>query len=308
MAANPSRATLATAPAAPCAEAARQQALLAALWPGAADATPDGAGLSRDRAARPLSELLVASDTLPVARGLQAYRFNAGAVAERALGAAYPVLRAQLGAEAFASFARAFWQACPPARGDLATFGGDALAAFLAADPQLVDVPWLADLARLEATVARAESAADATLDAAARRASLQRLADTDPADLRLQLAPGAAVVASRWPIASLHAAHDVQGARDGPGPVPADPAALDAVRARIAAGDGEHAFTWRAGWRARVAAVDTATAAFLSACVAGRALAAALDAAGDPDFRFDTFLARALADEWLDGLFTLTP
>jgi hypothetical protein len=261
-------------------ELARQQALLAALWrmPGGTC----GALQACTRSARAGDE-----------RGLQAYRANAGAAAERALASSFPVLQALVGAESFAALARAFWHARPPARGDLAWLGAE-LADFVAHDPQLADVPYLADVARLEWLVARAECAADAPGSAPERLASLQVLADFAPGELTIALAPGAAVLRSAWPVASLWHAHRPE----------APPAALDAARARVAACRGETVFVCRPEWAVRVEEVDEASACFLEALVDGRDLAHALAAAMrvDADWSFEAWLARAIGAGWMAG------
>jgi hypothetical protein len=283
------------------AEAARQQALVAALWPAAGE-------LAVGDAQRALAGHLDAAAAVPASRGVLAYRNNGGAAAERALGATFPVLRALIGADDFASFARAFWFTCPPQRGDLAELG-DALPAFVENDPQLHDVPYLADVARLERAVARAEGAADDEVPRDAGLGSLQRLADTDPSALRLRFAPGAAVLRSRWPVGSLWLAHDTSGPRDADATPAVDAAALADAQAMLAAGEGECALAWRDGWRVQVACVDTATAAFLEAAAAGADLATALDradAAGE--FRFDAWLIQALASGLLRGAAPVTP
>ena len=82
-------------------------------------------------------------------RGLLTYQSNGLALAERALGAAYPVLAQLIGDESFAPLARQVWRQQPPQRGDLAFWGGG-LAAFIEAAPQLADEPFLADIARVE--------------------------------------------------------------------------------------------------------------------------------------------------------------
>lgn len=140
-------------------EAARQQRLLAALAGG------DDAGFE--------------------ALGLAAYRANAAAVAERALAAACPTVQQLLGDESFSAVARRLWQVAPPARGDLAQWGG-ALPGLLAEDEALGDEPYLADVARVDLAVHRAEMAADATLDPA----RLAMLGEADPAGLRLHWRP----------------------------------------------------------------------------------------------------------------------
>lgn len=245
-------------------EAARQAALMAALQ--AREAVPPPGLREQGERAR---------------RGLGAYRANAAALAERALQARYPTVAAMLGAEDFAALARALWRAEPPVRGDLALWG-DGLPAFIEAERDLAPWPWLADSARLDAAVACCEAAADAQTE----RASLALLAGEDPAALRLRLRPGAALLASAWPIATLHAAH--HGGAD-----------LEAARAALAAGRGEAVLVAREGWRARVSALDAPDFAWMRALAQGATLAAALAAAG-PIFVFDAWLVRALQQGWL--------
>jgi hypothetical protein len=238
------------------AEAERQQRLLQALW------SREDHGLAP--------------------AGLQAYRANAGAAAERALAAACPTVQQLLGDEAFAALARALWQRCPPQRGDLALWGGE-LPALLAEAEALRDEAYLADVARLDLAAHRAETAPDADLDPA----SLARLADGDPERLRLRLASGAVLIVSPHPVATIWLAHRSTGAdRFAP------------VRAAFDAGRGEIAFVWRRGWRGDVAVLDAAEAAFMQALLDGADLGTALDAA--PGLDFEAWLARALRAQWL--------
>lgn len=247
-------------------EAWRQQLLVRALW--------------RDDDA--VQAWLRPPARAGVEQALGAYRGNAAAAAVRTLAASHPTLAALVGDESFAALARHHWQAEPPQRGDLGLWG-EGLADFVAGRASLADEPYLPDCARLDWAVHRATRAADA----APQPASLQRLADDDPARLRLQLAPGAALVASAFPIASVWHAHH----RD---------AGFAGVRAAFAAGRGETAFVWRdAAHAVQVAAVSVLDAPFLEALRAGHTLADALDRAGD-GFAFDAWLARALSDGWL--------
>lgn len=256
-------------------EALRQQQLLRALW------REPGAPLALRGWIAPVPDAEL---------GLAAYRGNAGAVAERALAVAYPTVAALVGDDSFAALARDFWQQRPPQRGDLGEWG-DALPAFLADVQGLADEPYLSDSARLDWAVHRASRAADAP----ETTPRLERLAQHDPAQLRLALAPGSALVDSRWPVASIWQAHQ----RD-------DAQRFDAVRAAFDAGRGEAAFVVRQGLAARVHALDAADAAFTRALLAGASLAAALDAS--PDFAFDRWLARALAERWLAAVDLLQP
>jgi hypothetical protein len=221
-------------------------------------------------------------------RGLAAYQANAGASAEKALSASFPTVRALVGDDAFAGLARALWHRHPPTRGDLAWFGGS-LPGFIADDEQLADVPYLPDMARLDWALARAESAADAQV----APASLALLGEADPADVALALAPGAAVLPSRWPVVTLYQAH--HGASEGA----ADP--FGPARAALAAGVAETALVWRYGWKACVLAVGPGEERFLRAVLQSQPLSKALESAG-PDLDFAATLQSGLQHGWLAG------
>jgi Putative DNA-binding domain len=249
-------------------EAERQQALLRTLWrdadPRALHASPLRAGAEA---------------------GLAAYRANAGALAERALGAAFPTVAALVGAESFAALARDLWQHNPPECGDLGEWGA-ALPDFIAASADLASEPYLADNARLDWQVHRAARAADddgAPLD-------LQALAEADPARLRLVLRAGSALITSAWPVVVIWQAHQLD---------PATPDRFAAVRAAFDAGQREAAWVWREGWAVRVQALNDPAAAFTRALLDGRTLDDALDLSG-PGFELDTWLARAIGSRWI--------
>jgi hypothetical protein len=250
-------------------EALRQHMLIRALW--------------RDDAA------LQGWTRRPTAEGLAVYRSNAGALAERALGSAYPTTAALIGAESFAALARHLWHQHPPVHGDVGEWG-DALPAFIADSEQLANEPYLADCARLDWAVHAATRAAEAN---AAWPPALDALATTEPSQLRLQLKPGAAVVESRWPIVAIWQAHH-------------DSEPFDSVRAAFAAEQAQTALVWRDdGFAIHVEALGSrADVAFTAASIDGRSLAAALDAAGE-SFSFERWLERALRSRWLIALVT---
>ena len=255
-------------------EAQRQQQLLAVLR-GNAPLQAVSAWL-RDSAAR-------------AQRGLQAYAANAGALAERALSAAYPTIAELVGAASFAALARACWQAHPPLRGDVAQWG-DALPGFIAADRQLAGEPYLADVARLDWAVHSAEQASDTGETAI----GLDRLASEDPDRLCLHLAAGTALLTSPHPVATIWLAHRSSAAeRFAP------------VREAFARGLAEHALVWRQGYKAQVSALPEAAAGFTRAVLAGLSLGQALDSAGT-DFSFEAWLLAALQQGWLASVDTL--
>ncbi|GAB4205741.1 MAG: hypothetical protein Fur0019_08120 [Tibeticola sp.] len=223
--------------------------------------------------------------------GILAYRSNGHASAARALAAAYPALRALVSPESFDVLARRYWHHAPPQCGDLARWGAG-LAEFLAGEPALADVPYLPDVARAEWALHRAATAADGV----AEPASFALLGSTDPAALRLRLSPGAALVSSRWPVASLILAHQSD---------PPDPLDLREAAALLRAGVSEDVFIWRCGLQPKLRALEETAAARLRAALAGASLQNILDA--NPDSLDDAlgWLASGIQEGWLLGIDT---
>jgi hypothetical protein len=97
-------------------------------------------------------------------------------------------------------------------------------------------------------------------------------------------------VLASAWPIATMHAAHR-------------DPAAgFDVVRAALKDRRAEQVLVARSGWRGVVHPIDALTFAWTRDLLAGCDVSAALDRAG-PMFDFAGWLARALRGGWLQDV-----
>ena len=219
--------------------------------------------------------------------GLWVYRANAHALAERALTSAFPTLTALLGADDFKHMAREFWHAAPPQCGDIGEWGGT-LPDWLRAHPGFASWPYLGDCAQLDWLRHCCERAADASLDSA----SLSLLESHDPQHLTLVLRPGLAVFDSRWPVASLYAAHQ------------ADATGFATVRDAIAEQRGEIALVARHGWRAAVHRIDGPTCAWTHDLQAGASLGDSL-ARATTGFDFTAWLTRALAQEWLECVAT---
>ena len=256
-------------------EAQRQQTLLAALARRGDDA----------------ASLLLRETGERGALALGAYRANASALADRALAAAFPSVQAMVGADDFKPLAGEFWRSHPPLCGDMGEWG-DAFPAWLQAHPAFIEWPYLGDCARLDLALHRCERAADGALDAA----SLSLLESTDPQHLLLRLMPGAALLVSVWPVATIHQAHHV-------GEHQSDNA-FDAVRAALAQPRelrAEAVLVARKGWRALVHCIDAPTARWTERLLAGANIAEALEHAGD-GFDFAAWLARALRESWLKG------
>jgi hypothetical protein len=248
--------------------AEQQQALLRALWAP----RPDDAAASL----RGHLDFDGAVGWQRSVRGLRAYRSNGRELAQRALAAAYPGVARLLGDAHVGPLARSLWLAHPPARGDLAQWGGD-LPGHIERLPELAQAePHLADVARVEWALHCSATAQDAEADTA----SFSLLAQRDPATLTLRLSPATTCVESRWPVASLLIAL-----------LQPEPVDVDGWLQRAA----ETALVWRAGLRPRLRPARAAEPAFIAALQERRSLLDSLDAA--PGFDLAGWLGDAVHD-----------
>lgn len=229
-------------------------------------------------------------DALPLLAGDQArnrgllsiYRATSIANATAALRLAYPVCRRITGDAFFDALARRYRSAEPSPEGDLNRYG-EHFAAFLGDFEPVRELPYLPDVARLEWSVHRATTAADA------RPSGSELFAGLTPealADLRLNITPGFALHASRWPVADIWLQHQ--------------PEAGDAFDIDLDL--PQHAVVWREGYRVRVCALGPATHALWRAVLDGMPVgeAWAVASASDPAFDLAAAVSQAIACGWL--------
>ncbi len=214
-----------------------------------------------------LPALLPLVDNAHPVQRLAVYRGNLYGNCLGALAGAYPVVRAILGEGFFDAMGREFLRAYPSASGDLNALGAD-LPQFIAAFAHTRDLPYLADVARLEWLAHRAYFAADA------QAFPISKLAvAADPGALRPVLAPACALLESAWPVADIWNAHKDPDA---------DPCAVD-----LKAGP-QRVLVHRPLWRVEVTRLPRGDYRFLCAAASGVALADALEAALAEDAGFD--------------------
>lgn len=198
------------------------------------------------------------------------YRNNVAVSLIAAIEARFPACRRIVGDDFFRGLARAYVAERPP-RSPLMMFYGDAFPDLVARDPALSELPYLADVARLEAARTRAYHAADAV------PLGLSAFAALDPADLAhvaIALHPSLEIVASRYPVVAIWA----MNAGEAPlGPV-GDWAAEDALVVRPAL-------------EVVVRKLPPGGAAFLAALGRGQPLGDAAQTALDADAAFDLTL-----------------
>jgi hypothetical protein len=170
---------------------------------------------------------LLAGDPGQNAARLALYRGTVLANSIGALRQHFPVLEQLLGESFFEGLARAFWQAMPPACGNLALFGAQ-FPLFIESFEPTAHLPYLSDVARLEWAVHQAEDAADMPVDAVSE----------EPAVLSM---PGTSVLVSDHPIAHIWLAHQPDSQFD-----------ISNIT-----WTAQGALVFRAGWRVQVAPLD---------------------------------------------------
>ena len=152
-------------------------------------------------AALPAPEGLQDAQARPAGRRFAVYRNNVAHSLREALAQGFPACAAILGPANFNAIAGAY-QASNPPQSPLLMLYGKGFAGFLAT-LDLPDMPWLADLARLEYALRCAYHAADAA------PLPPQALAAVAPAalpGLRLHLAPAVRLLRSAYPLLAIRA------------------------------------------------------------------------------------------------------
>jgi uncharacterized protein len=207
------------------------------------------------------------------------YRGNVRANCGKALAGAYPIVRKIVGDSFFEALAARFIAEHPSASGDLNQYGAE-MAAFLGVFEPVLDLPYLADVARMEWLAHRAYFAGDTADFHAQRLAALAGEAER----LYATLAASCGLLASDWPLGRIWTVHqdDYSGSVD-----------VDLCRG------GERILVHRPHWGCLVQALAPGDFAFLSSCAAGAELGCALEAAcaADADFQPGQALAR-----WIDA------
>lgn len=230
----------------------------------------------------------IEDDGLAAAARVAIYRHHVLTSLTEVLAGVYPVVRRLVDPRFFAYAADVFIRREPPASPCLCEYGAS-FADFLGAFPPCRDLPWLADVARLEWALSRSADATDAVaLDAR----GLASLSAEESAALRLSFDPSVGYLRSRWPVDEIWRAHQTDGT----------PAEVDvstgAVELEIRRLDDDVVLR----------RLDAATGAFRRSLAGGHPIAVAAEAALSIDAGFDLPAAIvSLLDEEIVAGFTLT-
>jgi len=208
------------------------------------------------------------------------YRNNVTVSLIDALADTFPVLQALVGEEFFRAMAKVFALANPPRSAVMACYGGE-FPDFVDAFPPAASVPYLADVARLEMARVLAYHAGDA---APVPAETLQNtLATPDQLGrLRFTLHPSAHMLASRFAVLSIWAAH--QGSLH-----------LSAVNPDVP----QSALVFRHGLDVNALEIPGGFATFIGALQDSLPLSDAAARASELDADFDLSTALALLLRW---------
>jgi len=213
---------------------------------------------------------LAAPQGKPVQKRFAVYRNNLRAGLIETLRARFPATCKIVGEDFFKAAARCFALAKPP-RSPLIMFYGDEFPDFLAGFEPAQELPYLADVARLEAARTHAYHAPDAEpLEANA----LKAIAPEHLPKLRFVLHPSLRIVASNYPIVTIFAMNS--------GEQPLAP---------ITDWQGEDALIIRPRWEVSVRALPSGGKAFLQSLAAGEPLEYAAQVALAANESFDLAL-----------------
>jgi hypothetical protein len=139
----------------------------------------------------------VAGDTIPAAARLNVYRHHVFESLGAALAATFPTVQALVGADFFRGLARAFVGHALPVQPVLSEYGAD-FPAFVAGYDAARDLPYLADVARLDWAL---NLAFHAPLGGRLKAEDLSAVPVERLPSMAIALAAGAFLVSSRYPL-----------------------------------------------------------------------------------------------------------
>ena len=215
------------------------------------------------------------------------YRNAVFANYRNALRASLPVVLRLVGEPFFHAAVDAFVRAHPSVSGDLNVYG-DLFGDFLAGYPHAADLPYLADVARLEWAVDEAQRAADVLPAPDKVLAALAATAPERLPALRLRLDPSCRLIASEYPVLHIWQANQARDV-DQPRRVDDDAASPEEDDDRVSLDEGGDLLVVRRGAEGvTLVRIGAGEHAFLAALAADAPLGVALDRALQADAAFD--------------------
>ena len=220
----------------------------------------------------------VVGDAIPAAARLRVYRHHVFESLGAALAATFPTVQALVGSDFFRGLARGFIGHALPAQPALAEYGAD-FPAFIASSEAARDLPYLADVARLDWAL---NLAFHSPLGGRLKADDLSALPVEHLPSMSIALAAGSILVSSHYPLDRIWEASQPEVVS---GTVDLNSAA-------------SHLLVLRRPDDAAFVSLSAGEAAFVAALAEAMSLERAAGAAfqADPDFDLSTSFARLLA------------
>lgn len=140
-------------------------------------------------------------------RGMAIYRHNLLATAQQALAISFPTVLMLIGEDLFNYASRELLISSPPKHGDWALWG-DNFPMLLSSLAQLVDYPFVADIAQVDLHRQKSMRAKDTVVEPS----SLQLLATHDIDEIYIELSPSQFVMSSTYPVIEFWLSHQQRG------------------------------------------------------------------------------------------------
>ncbi|MEL0659539.1 DNA-binding domain-containing protein [Psychromonas arctica] len=219
------------------------------------------------------------------ARGIDIYRRNLLANAQRALSITFPTISQLLDSDVNENLVQGFLKQCPPNQGDWAQWGDD-FSHFIAANKIAHEYSYLPDCAALDWHIHKALNGQDQTLD----YTSLALLASAEPEDINITLNNNVALIKTTSPISEIFDAHhhpDQQQRK----------MAMEQAKVALNTKPKEHTvMVSRPEFQPKVTTLTDSEAEFMFCLKAKKSLAESLDTVSHYDnFSFEEWLVAAI-------------
>jgi hypothetical protein len=218
-------------------------------------------------------------------KGINIYRRNLLANAQRGLSITFPTVFKLLDSDVSEELVREFLQYCPPSQGDW-TQWGEAFPNYLATTEVAVDYPYLSDCAVLDWHIHHALHGKDQVL----AQSSLLLLSAAEPDNIVVEFNDNVTLINTTYPIAEIFDAHHHSDTL-------ARNSAMKQAQGMLSRKPHEQVvMVFRPEFQPKVTTLSPSETEFMMSVNAGKSLAKSLDVIKDyTDFSFEQWLVTAI-------------
>jgi len=219
------------------------------------------------------------------AQGINIYRRNLLANAQRSLNISFPTVFELLDSDISSNLVYQFLRSSPPNHGDW-TKWGESFAHFLAATEVGNNYPYLSDCAALDWHVHCALNGSDQTLS----QPSLQILGDSEPEHIFIEFNQNVQLLETEYPLADIFQAHHHSDKFQR------EIAMRNAKKSLLIEPVEQIVMVYRPEFQPKVTKIIASEAAFMLCLLSGKSLAQSLDKVkNNSDFSFEQWLLTAI-------------